>query len=281
MEKKLHIEKNTIQETLVIPLYARKLCTELYPFLFKDEQADDIIKQLDYDFDSLKDKFSGVVQKFGSLEIAVRQYDVRQELFDYILEHPHCSVVNLGCGLDQSAEAMDNGFIKMYNIDMPDVIQVRNEILPPKERVKNISCDLNDIRWFDEVEKQDGVIFFGTGVFYYFKKEEIEHLFNAMAMAFPGGRLVFDICGLKGCKMMMKNFVKEAGITDVEAYFHVDHLNIDIASWLRHAKVSQKPYMYGYHDLNDKSISWLFHKIAKFGDKNFKMTITRIDFDEA
>jgi len=25
------IEKNTVQETLVIPLYSRKLCTELYP----------------------------------------------------------------------------------------------------------------------------------------------------------------------------------------------------------------------------------------------------------
>ena len=31
MSKKLHIEKNTVQETLVIPLYARKKCTELFP----------------------------------------------------------------------------------------------------------------------------------------------------------------------------------------------------------------------------------------------------------
>ena len=28
---KHEIEKNTVQETLVIPLYSRKLCTELYP----------------------------------------------------------------------------------------------------------------------------------------------------------------------------------------------------------------------------------------------------------
>ena len=30
---KCKIEKNTVQETLILPLYSRKLCTELYPCL--------------------------------------------------------------------------------------------------------------------------------------------------------------------------------------------------------------------------------------------------------
>ena len=36
---KYKIEKNTVQETLIIPLYSRKLCTELYPNLYRDETA--------------------------------------------------------------------------------------------------------------------------------------------------------------------------------------------------------------------------------------------------
>ena len=36
---KYKIEKNTVQETLVIPLYARKVCSELYPRLYHDETA--------------------------------------------------------------------------------------------------------------------------------------------------------------------------------------------------------------------------------------------------
>ena len=32
---KMHIEKNTVQETLVIPLNGRKLCTEQFPELFR------------------------------------------------------------------------------------------------------------------------------------------------------------------------------------------------------------------------------------------------------
>ncbi len=33
------IEKNTVQETLVIPLYARKMCTELFPDIYRDKTA--------------------------------------------------------------------------------------------------------------------------------------------------------------------------------------------------------------------------------------------------
>ena len=34
---KYKIEKNTVQETLILPLYSRKLCTELYPNLRIEE----------------------------------------------------------------------------------------------------------------------------------------------------------------------------------------------------------------------------------------------------
>lgn len=47
---KYKIEKNTVQETLIIPLYARKVCSELYPNLYRDETAVRLIDEIDYDF---------------------------------------------------------------------------------------------------------------------------------------------------------------------------------------------------------------------------------------
>ena len=47
---KYKIEKNTVQETLILPLYSRKLCSELYPNLFRYEPAVRLIDQIDYDF---------------------------------------------------------------------------------------------------------------------------------------------------------------------------------------------------------------------------------------
>lgn len=50
MSMKYKIGKNTVQETLIIPLYSRKLCSELYPNLYRDEMAVHLIDQIDYDF---------------------------------------------------------------------------------------------------------------------------------------------------------------------------------------------------------------------------------------
>ena len=61
---KYHIESNSVQETLVIPLYGRKICTELYPNVFKDEKAVELIEKIDYDFSVLEKNSSGFVYRF-------------------------------------------------------------------------------------------------------------------------------------------------------------------------------------------------------------------------
>ena len=43
-----------MQETLIIPLYSRKLCTELYPNLYRDETAVCLIDRIDYDFSQVE-----------------------------------------------------------------------------------------------------------------------------------------------------------------------------------------------------------------------------------
>lgn len=129
-----HIEKNTVQETLIIPLFGRKVCSEHFPDLFEDPEAERICSMLDYDFTEKGKKMESAVGLFGALEVAQRQYDLAWEVKDYLKEHPGAAVVNLGCGLDDTFRKCDNGVCKGYNIDMPDVIEVRNEILPAGER---------------------------------------------------------------------------------------------------------------------------------------------------
>ena len=47
-------------------------------------------------------------------------------------------MVNLGCGLDNTGRACDNGRCKIYNLDFPDVIALRQQLLPAGEREQNI-----------------------------------------------------------------------------------------------------------------------------------------------
>ena len=61
---KYKIEKNTVQETLIIPLYARKVCSELYPNLYRDETAVRLIDEIDYDFSTLAKRSQSMMQHF-------------------------------------------------------------------------------------------------------------------------------------------------------------------------------------------------------------------------
>ena len=275
---KYHIEKNTVQETLVIPLYGRKLCTERFPNLFRDEKAVELIGKLDYDFSELEKRSKSFAHRFGALEVAMRENDLMYEIKDYLKTHPKAAVVNLGCGLDQTAENCDNGVCKIYNLDLPNVMEVRNALLPESERVKNIACDLNDFSWFEKIDDTNGIIFIAAGVFYYFKTEQIKTLFTAMSNRFKDGRLVFDSANKRAVKMMLKTWVKEAGITSIEDYFSVSDVKKDIAPWLDGAKVSSKGYMLGYNDLKDKSVPKTFRMLAKVGDGFMKMQIVKIEF---
>ena len=275
---KYKIEKNTVQETLVIPLYSRKLCTELYPNLFQDETAVRLIDQIDYDFSEVEKNSHSLMQRFGSLEVAMRQYDLAFEVRDYLKDHPNAAVVNLGCGLDSTGRSCDNGSCKIYNLDFPDVIAVRDELLPAGDREQNIPCDLNDTAWFSKINATGGAIFFASGVFYYFLTEQVKALVQGMADAFPGGVLVFDAANRAAVKMIAKTWLKSAKIQDVGAYFAVSDAPREIGAWDSRLQVSSRGYMLGYNDLKDPSVSRFFRFLARVGDVVMKMQIVRIKF---
>ncbi len=275
---KYKIEKNTVQETLVIPLYGRKMCSELYSGLFRDEEAVRLFGQIDYDFSALEKKSGGLMQRFGFLEAAMRQNDLAWEVRDYLRTHPDAAVVNLGCGLDCTGRRCDNGRCKIYNLDFPDVIAVRDELLGAGEREENIPCDLNDPAWLDKIDASGGAVFFAAGVFYYFLREQVQTLVQRMARAFPGGVLVFDAANRRAVRLMLKTWLKDADIQDVGAYFAVSDAVRELSDWDRSLRVSSRGYMLGYNDLRDPSVSGFFRFLAKVGDGMMKMQIVRIEF---
>ena len=275
---KYKIEKNTVQETLVIPLYSRKLCTELYPNLFQDETAVRLIDQIDYDFSEAGKNSRSLMQRFGSQEVAMRQNDLAFEVLDYLKGRPNAAVVNLGCGLDSTGRACDNGSCKIYNLDFPDVITVRNELLPAGDREQNILCDLNDTAWFSKINATGGAIFFASGVFYYFLTEQVKVLVQSIADAFPGGVLVFDAANRTAVKMIAKTWLRSAKIQDVGAYFAVSDAPKEIGPWDSRLQVTSRSYMLGYNDLKAPSVSGFFRFLARVGDRMMKMQIVRIKF---
>ena len=208
----------------------------------------------------------------------MRQNDLAWEVRDYLKTHPNAAVVNLGCGLDSTGRSCDNGSCKIYNLDFPDVIAVRNKLLPAGDREGNIPCDLNNAEWFSKIDASGGAVFFASGVFYYFLTEQVKALVQGMADAFSGGMLVFDAANRTAVKMIAKTWLKSAKIKDVGAYFAVSDAKSELSPWDSRLQVTSRGYMLGYNDLKDPSVSGFFHFLARVGDGMMRMQIVKIKF---
>ena len=279
---KYKIEKNTVQETLVIPLYGRRLCSRMFPTLFLDESAAELMERIDYDFSELEKQSNSLMQVFGALEVAMRQSDLAWEVGDYLKAHPKAAVVNLGCGLDNTGRACDNGDCKVYNIDLPDVTRLRNRLLPAGPREQNLALDLNDPAWMDAInaDSADGTVLFAAGVFYYFTTKQVQRLVTSMAERFPGGRLVFDGAGKTAVKLMLKTWVKQAGIKDVGAYFSVKDAKEELERWSPLLSVSSRGYMQGYRKLEGPGVRPIHRLLANIADGPLHLQIVRMEFKE-
>ncbi len=280
MSEKIRIEKNSVQETLIIPLYGRKLCAEQFPSLYQDEYAAKICERIDYDFSQFKSKENSAVYQFGALEGAMREKDMLWEITDYLKPHPKAAVVNLGCGLNMTGRTADNGTCRIYNLDFPEVINSRNELIPAGEREENIACDLNDFSWMERINAEDGAVLYAAGVFHYFTARQIRDMVIAMAEKFPGGRLVFDAVGKFGRDVLMKGTLKSMGMNDVSGLFCVNDVS-DLEGWSPKVKLmTKKSYMEGYYRLDDPNIKGIHRFLAKLCDRLAKMYIYRMDFAE-
>jgi len=277
---KIHIEKGSVQETLIIPLYGRKLCAEQFPALYQDEYAAKVCESIDYDFSQFKSKENNVMYQFGGLEGAMREKDMLWEITDYLKGHPNAAVVNLGCGLNMTGRTADNGSCRIYNLDFPDVIESRDKLVPAGEREENMACDLNDFSWMDQINAKEGAVLYAAGVFHYFSGQQIRDMVVALADKFPGGRLVFDAVGKFGRDKLMKGTLKSMGMDDISGLFYVNEAS-ELEGWSPKVKLmSKKSYMQGYYKLDDPNIKGIHRFLAKLCDKLAKMYIYRMEFTE-
>ena len=167
MAEKIKIEKGTVAETLVMPLFGRAECSKKWSALFKDEEAERIIDSIDYDFSSLN------YQSFIILSWACRKHLLCNCARQYLKEHPNATIVNLGCGADTSFSNIDNGTCHFINLDLPEVIEAREKFTKCREREKNVACSAFDFNWLSQIETkaEDGLFVMSGGVLFYFEEE--------------------------------------------------------------------------------------------------------------
>ncbi len=183
----------------------------------------------------------------------------------------------MGCGLDQTGRACDNGTCHIYNVDLPDIIAARNELTPSAERETNVAADLNDFAWMDAIDGSHGAVFFAAGVFYYFTTDRVKKLARELNQRFLQGRLVFDTVGKLGARMMRKTFGNDFAMDDYADCLYVEN-PAELEVWCDGAQVSTRGYMLGYNNMHGSGVSGFHRFLARCCDGFLKMRIVKFDF---
>ena len=260
MSKNTTLAAQTVQETMLLPLWGRAKYSHLYPELLNDPQSSAIIEQIEHDFSQIERTFG----EYGGLAYLVRAYNFDNALKAYLAAHPQATVVNIGAGLDTTFSRVDNGRIRWCNLDMPDSIAFRTQFIPETERSTCIARSVFDYSWFDEVEfeQEKGIFFLAGGLFMYFQESEVRDLFTAMAHRFPGGEIVFDAVSSIGLAMVNRR-LKKTGTPIM--HFRLDNPSKDISRWSENLEaVNVHSFWYGIP--RDPRWSWQTRLMINLAD---------------
>ena len=202
------VDLGSVQKTLLLPLWGRAVETKKVHPLLVDPTAVRIMESIDYDFATMASGISYVSQ----LSWIARSLHIDRAVKQFLTSHPSASIVNLGCGLDTTFERVDNGALRWYDLDLPDVIALRNHYIQPTPRRQFIACSILDDTWMESIDAGEPVLFIAAGVLYYFTGAQVKALFSKLADRFPDSELVFDACSPRGLRIANKRVIQSSGM---------------------------------------------------------------------
>jgi O-methyltransferase involved in polyketide biosynthesis len=185
-----------VTEDLLVTLYLRSEESQRPDALIKDEKAEALVKKISdarlYDFGRIK---SLHLSEANKLVVILRNREFDRYTRDFLKDYPDAVVVHIGCGLDSRFERVDNGQVEWYDLDLPDVIDLRRKLIGGEEdRHHLLACSVLDSAWLEAVSVhcQRPFLFLAEGVFMYFEDAQVKSLVLRLRDHFPGAELVFD-----------------------------------------------------------------------------------------
>ena len=204
-----------VADTLFIPLNGRIQVSKRFPEYFYDEKA--LSLESSIPGSSLQEQTS----EFNILSSAARYHNMDQIMQAFIDAHPACNVVILGGGLETAYDRMKRRQARFYEMDLPEVIEGRRNVLGEREGETLIPGDLFDMKWAESIPDDYPVMIVVLRVFQYFHEEEILEVIGKMKKRFPGAELVFDATNTKGLNYTNR-YVRKTGNQSAAMYFGVD-----------------------------------------------------------
>jgi methyltransferase (TIGR00027 family) len=193
------IEISDVAATSFVTLYCHAIESQSKHPILSDPKAVEITLELNKILSGSKkrldrDLVQGKLKKQLVIHIAIRAKQYDRYVSDFLEHSPDGIVVNIGCGLDSRFLRVDNGRVIFYDLDLPEVIEIKKQFFEENERYHFISSSVLDHEWMSIVAKHKGpFLFLAEGVFMYLHQEDVQSLILKLQSEFPGTELVCEV----------------------------------------------------------------------------------------
>lgn len=172
-------------KTLYIPLYGKALMSR--EGFFDDKTAEHIVDTCGHDFSDVD------ASKRLAIYMAMRAMRFDELCTRFIGKHPSCIVIQLGCGLDSRCVRVAAKPKMWYDLDFPEVIDIRREYFPDSEGYCLVSSSVTNHYWMNKIEYHgEPVLIMAEGLSMYLKKEELCALMEELSKRFSSSLFLFD-----------------------------------------------------------------------------------------
>lgn len=204
-----------VEDTLFIPLTARICVSKKFPEYFFDQKAlemENLIKNKKIEKNS---------SEYSIIANVARCYNLDRMTKEFIDKHGKCNIVNLGVGLETSYYRIDEKNSLFYEVDLPEVIELREKYLKPGVNEKFIKGDLFKLDWCRELDTNLPTLLIVAGVFQYFHENDVVEFIENVKDIFENAELIFDAANKFG-NLYCNFYVKRTGNKSAMMYFYIN-----------------------------------------------------------
>jgi O-methyltransferase involved in polyketide biosynthesis len=176
-----------LQASLWLTLCGRALDNRLPRPILADKIADQIVRKVDHDYEKLG------IPRSSAIYIAHRAKKLDEIAQRFTAHHPNAVGLDLGVGLDSRAlRVAMSPTADWYDIDFPEVVAARRQLLPDRATPHGIGADLTDPTWLDALPTGRPVVAVADGLIVFLSEEEMITLVNRIIDHFPSGEIAFN-----------------------------------------------------------------------------------------
>jgi len=179
------VDLSGVPETALWTVWNRAMDMPRADRLVDDPLAVELVERIDYDFPG----HFGRPTAFHPIRARVGDDLIR----DYLSRTPEQPVVvGLGEGLDSQLWRVDDNRVRWITVDLPELIRVRQRLLPSHPRAAHVAGSVLEPTWMDAVPAGARPFVTAAGLLMYFTEDDVRALLTRIAERFRGAEIFFD-----------------------------------------------------------------------------------------